>query len=398
MKLYSVIVSFFALAFFCNSLQAQSKKEELVSLLTDMEVQIDMTDAVNNMYNFKFAQAESAFLQLRDRHPHHPLPYFLMGLSSYWKMQPNDEDTRYDNTLIAYMDSSIRYAEPMSESKDEKIQVEGAFFLSAAYGFKGRIYSERTHWAKAISAGKNAMHFLQRSKNNGDLSPEFMFGDGLYNYYAEWIPKNYKLLAPVVALFPKGDMKQGIEQLNFCSNNAFFTRTEAQSYLMRIYAIEEQNVKAAFPIAKYLHQTFPDNSYFQRFYCRLLFSSGNFVETEKIALNMISKIDSGYFGYEAVTGRYACYMLGYIYQFKKDYEKAKLYFKRTVDYGEQANALKMGYYLHACSYLGKIMSKEGKTGEACLYFEKVKKNADKKDDERILNEAKEFLSKNDCKK
>jgi tetratricopeptide (TPR) repeat protein len=113
---------------------------------------------------------------------------------------------------------------------------------------------------------------------------------------------------------------------------------------------------------------------------------------------MISKIDSGYFGYEAVTGRYACYMLGYIYQFKKDYEKAKLYFKRTVDYGEQANALKMGYYLHACSYLGKIMSKEGKTGEACLYFEKVKKNADKKDDERILNEAKEFLSKNDCKK
>jgi len=391
--LLRILIFLFSLSVF-----GQQSKQVFVSLLTDMEVQIDMTDAVNNMYNFKFAAAESEFLKLKDKYPQHPMPYFLMGLSNFWKMQPNDEDPKYDNTFLAYMDSSIKYAEPMATSKEEKIQVESAFFLSAAYGFKGRIHAERGHWAKAISAGKNAMHYLQMSRNNGDLSPEFMFGDGLYNYYAEWIPKNYKLLAPVVALFPSGNMKMGIEQLSFCSNNAFFTRTEAQSYLMRIYSIEEEKPKSALPIAKYLHHTFPDNSYFERFYCRLLFSSGNFIETEKVALDMVAKIDSGFFGYEAVTGRYATYMLGYIYNFKKDFEKAKVCFKRTVFYGEKVGALQMGYYLHACSHLGKLFAKEGNVEEACFFYKKVKKNADSSDDETILNEAKEFLSKNDCKK
>ena len=48
-------------------LLAQGKKQEFVSLLTNMDVQIDMTDAVNNMYNFKFPQAEAEFINLRNK-------------------------------------------------------------------------------------------------------------------------------------------------------------------------------------------------------------------------------------------------------------------------------------------------------------------------------------------
>lgn len=377
---------------------AQSAPVAFESLLTDMDVQIDMTDAVNNMYNFKFAQAEAEFNKLKSQHPRHPMPYFLLGLSNVWKRAPNEENTQFDDAIVSYMDSSIKYALPMMESKEEKILVEGAFFLSAAYGFKGQIHAETAHWSKAIAAGKNAMHYMQQSRNNGDLSPEFMFGDGLYNYYAEWIPKNYKLLAPVMALFPSGNIKQGIEQLNFCANNAFYTRTEAQSYLMRIYAVEEETPKSAMPIAKYLHTTFPDNPYFHRFHCRLLFSSGNFVETEKNALTLLAKVDSGYFGYEATSGRYAGYMLGYIYQFRKDMESAKKYFKRTVVFGEQASQEKTGYYLHACQRLGKIFSTEGNVAEACTYYQKVKKHADKSDDASIYEEAKAYIKEHDCKK
>ena len=145
---------------------AQEKKEEFISLLTDMEVQIDMTDAVNNMYNFKFAAAEAEFLKLRDKYPHHPMPYFLMGLSNFWKMQPNDDYRQFDKDFFAYMDSSIKYAEPMADSKDEKIQVESAFFLSAAYGFRGRMYAERNKMFSAIPDGKKAMQFMQKSKNS----------------------------------------------------------------------------------------------------------------------------------------------------------------------------------------------------------------------------------------
>ncbi len=362
-----------------------------------MDVQIDMTDAVNNMYNFKFPQAESEFLKLRAKYPQHPMPYFLMGLSNFWKFQANDDNTAYDDKILAYMDSSIKYAEPLFESKDTKISTEGAFFLSAAYGFKGRILSDRGKYAKAIGPGKNAMTYMQKSKEKGDLSPEFMFGDGLYNYYAEYLGETMVWLKPVLALFPKGNKKLGIEQLTFCSNNAFFTRTEAQSYLMRIYTLEEENAKAAIPIAKYLYATFPDNPFFQRFYCRLLFSSGNFQETEKVALNAIAKIDSHYVGYDALTGRFSAYMLGYIYNFKKDPEKSKNFFKRTIDFGEEAKAYKTGYYLHANAHLGSLLGREGKLEEACICYQKIKKYADK-DEETIIKEASDFIEKHKCKK
>lgn len=376
----------------------QDKGAEMVSLLTDMDVQIDMTEAVNNMYNFKFAKADSAFKSFRNQHPRHPMAYFLLGLSCFWKMQPNTNDTQYDEALISYMDSSIVYAEPLANAKEELLKVEGGFFMAAANGFKGRIYAERSQFVKALPVGKNAMHYMQQSKSSGDLSPEFLFGDGLYNYYAEYIPKNYKMFVPIMALFPKGDMKQGLEQLAFCANNAFYTRTEAQSYLMYIYAIEETNVKAAIPYSRYLAATFPDNPYFQRFYCRLMFSSGNFVETERVGLDIISKIDSGYTGYEATSGRYASYMLGYVYNFKRETEKAKHYFKRAVVFAEQAKALDMAYYHHACLNLGRIFAKEGNIQEACLYYAKLKKHVDKGDDEAAYNEAKEFVKKHDCPK
>ena len=55
-------------------------------LLLDMNMQIEATQAVNDMYNFKFAQAERQFHRIKQAHPTHPLPYFLLGLSEWWKM------------------------------------------------------------------------------------------------------------------------------------------------------------------------------------------------------------------------------------------------------------------------------------------------------------------------
>ena len=40
-------------------------------------------------------------------------------------------------------------------------------------------------------------------------------------------------------------------------------------------------------------------------------------------LSAIAKLDSHYVGYDALTGRFSAYMLGYIFNFKKETEKAK---------------------------------------------------------------------------
>jgi tetratricopeptide (TPR) repeat protein len=355
-------------------------------------MQIEATQAVNDMYNFKFARAEQQFNYIKQSHPNHPLPYFLLGLSQWWKIVPNIDVQDHDTRLLAYMDTSVVMAEKMYEANENNI--EAAFFLAAAYGFKGRLYSERRDWRKAALVSKSALKYLEKSRGYEELSPEFLFGDALYNYYRDWIPENYPALKSILWLFPKGNKERGINQLREVSSNAFYTRTEAQYFLMRIYGDENQPQKA-YQLSKYLHETFPDNAYFERYYARTAFAQGRIDEAQNIAVSILQKLDNNMPGYEETSGRYASFYLAYIHNNNGDTELAKNYYKRTVAYSEQAKAYESGYYLSSLTGLGRLYNKEEKYEEAEKYYNTILKRAERKSD--YYKEAKEYLSRKNRK-
>ena len=355
---------------------AQSPKSQVPSLLLDKKIQIEATQAMNDVYNFKFASAEKQFRWIKQKYGWHPLPYFLLGLSQWWKITSNIDVTDYDNDLYAYMDTSIVLAKRLY--KLDENNVEAAFFLAAGYGFKGRLLSERRKWRKAAVAGKNALKYLEISKGNEDFSPELLFGDALYNYYSVWIPENYPMLKPILLFFSKGDKELGIKQLREVASNAFYTRTEAQFFLMRILAGEENDLIGALQLAEYLSETFPDNAYFHRYYSRLLYNTGQFRPAEKECLKIIAKIDSGMVGYEATSGRYAGFFLGQIYQAFKLKEMSKHYYQRAVTFGEEIKAYESGYYLHSLINLAQYAKDEDDIPLAKKYIKTVKKRAKRK--------------------
>jgi len=349
--------------------------DDHIILIADMQLQIEISEAMNDLYNFKFKKAEQQFRWLKQKYGWHPLPYFLLGLSEWWKIMPNIHDTSHDDGFLAYMDTVITISENLHEIP--KHEVEGAFFLAAAYGFKGRLYSseERRNWGKAAFAGKNALKYMQESEGMHDLSPELLFGDALYNYFSVWVPENYPLLKPILAFFPKGDKELGIKQLKEVSFNAFYTRTEAQVFLMRIWNSYENERRKALQISEYLHQTYPDNPYFHRYYARMLYTTGKYSSTKPVAENIMAKIDSGALGYEATSGRYAAFFLGQIYETRNDLEEAKHYYKRAIAFGREIDATDTGYYLYSLIALGDIADKEGDEKEAKRYYKLVKKEA-----------------------
>jgi len=356
-------------------------------LLLDMNVQIEATQAVNDMYNFKFAKAEQQFRWLKQKYGAHPLPYFLLGLSEWWKIVPNVDVKKYDERFLAYMDTSIYYAEQMFEQDEE--DPEAAFFLAAAYAFQGRLYSERQEWRKATVAGKSSLDFLEICKGKEDFSPELLFGDALYNYYAEWVPEHYPILRPVLMFFPEGDRDLGIQQLKTVANNAFYTRTEAQFFLMRILTSEGTQPTEAFRLSEYLHQTFPDNPYFHRYYARQLYSRGKQQQAEKESLEILARIDSSMTGYEATSGRYASFFLGQIYEMRGKLDLSKKYYQRTVDFAKQADATESGYFMYALLNLGEIAQIKGQDKEAKDYYKEVKKRASRST--RVHEKARENL-------
>jgi tetratricopeptide (TPR) repeat protein len=379
--LFLGLIMFQLVAVFPVKSQQQVKKDTTIILLNDLSVQLECTQALNDLYNFNFEAAEKQFRYLKHKYIWHPLPYFLMGLIEWWKIMPNTKDRSHDDIFLNYMDSTITVAEVLYDKYPE-YKIEASFFLSAAYGFKGRLYSdeERRSWGKAASAGKNALKYLEESKTQQNLSPELLFGDALFNYFSVWVPENYPALKPILWLFPKGDKALGLKQLKEVSYNAFYTRTEAMMWLMRILNSYENDQQQAYQISEYLNQSYPDNPFFHRYYARILYSMGRYTQAEPVCKNILARIDSGQLGYEATSGRYAAFYLGEIYDARRNADEARKYYELCVKFAEQIEATESGYYLYSLIALGEIAEKQGNKAEARKYFKEVKKKAKRKDE------------------
>ncbi len=360
-------------------------------LLKHPGVQLESAEAINQLYNYKFYEADKEFRWLKVRYPRHPMPYFLQGLAEWWKIVPDIDVTDYDDRCLALMDTTILLAEKLYDNSENKI--EPSFFLAAAYAFKGRIYSERKKWTKATFAGKNALKYFDKCKGNGDINPELLFGDGLYNYYAQWIPQTYPLLKPILAFFPKGNKDLGIKQLEKNANNAFYTRTEARYFLLQIYSMENQYEKA-YEMAKYMHGQYPDNPFFERYYARSAFVRGHLNEAETVSKRILEKVNQTKAGYEPVSGRTAAYILAYVnHNFYHNLPVAKEYYQKSIEYARQSKATNAAYYWASLLNLGKIADGEKNYDLARDYYKQVidaaeRKSAQYKEAEKALKDSK----------
>jgi tetratricopeptide (TPR) repeat protein len=373
---------------FALSIKAQYVMEQDSSiLLNNMYIQMEVNASVNAIYNAEHNKVEKDFRWLRYRFPSHPLPYFLYGLNEWWKILPEPSHYPNNEKMIAYLDTAQFYAEFMKE-KDED-NMEATFFLAAIHGFKGRFYAENQSWTKAAFEARKALNYMEKSKGNKNLSPEFLFGDALYNYYVEWVPEHYPILRPVLRFFEDGDKKLGVEQLTKVAQNAFYTRTEAQYFLMRIWALDEGELRKGLQLSEYLHETYPQNAYFHRFYARLLYTAGRIQDSERECLEIFQNIDSAKSGYGGTSGRYAGFFLGQIYERQANLDEAKKYYERAMISSESVGEEEAGYYLFSIYHLGLIAEKQDQPELAKEYYKKAKKKAGRK--QAVFKSAKDKL-------
>lgn len=359
-------------------------------LLLDRGLQYRITKSINSMYNFDFETAERDFRVIAFQYPEHPLPEFLMALGYWWRIEVDVTNEKYDDIFLSYLDRANEKAERLYDQ--DPTNKEASFFLAAGYGFKGRLLAERKSWTKAAWAGKNALKYMEMSRGEEEFNPELLLGDALFNYFAEWIPENYPLLRPVLALFPKGNKELGLQQLEQVASNAFYTRIEAMYFLFRLYASEEKKPYEALRISSYLHEKFPNNPYFHRSYARHLYTVGRWIEAVEESEEILKRIDEKWVGYESNSGRHAAFYLGQFEEKIGNRDQAKYYYLKTVSYGEESESQESGYYLHALVQLGQIAMEENQKKLAKEYFKKVKKYAKRK--HPAHQAARDFIKKN----
>ena len=361
-------------------------------LLLNKDIQTELDGAVHNLYNFKFDKAEKQFRSLRRRYPQHPMAYFLLGLSTWWKIMPsNTANEQYDKTFYAYMDTAIVKAQRLYDADHQNY--EASFFLSAAYGFDARLHAERRDWRKATVSSKRSLTYLQKSREANGLSPEFAFGEGLFNYYAVWIAEEYPFLRPVLLFFPKGDKQKGLAQLQTVARQGFYTGTEARFFRMRILASARENKpEEAIQTSRGLVREFPDNACFARSHASHAFAGGDMAEVEQTSRDILAKLNRGLPGYEGFSGRVAAYYLGYVMHNRyRDLAKAADYYRRCLVFSESVNQTTGGYYLFALSNLGRIAAVQHNVEEARGYYEQVLEQTRPKSE--MYKEARAYLRK-----
>ena len=354
---------------------------DTISILKNIDLQIESTSSINKMYNYKFKDSEKEFIWLAQEYNNHPLPSFLSGLSLWWQIDAqsgkiNGSPKDLDDKFLLNMDKTIDKANEIYKKGNI---VDGAFFLAASYAFKGRLLADRKKWTQSALAGRNAIKYLKEIKKNDLMIPEIDFGNGLFNYYSIWISDRYPLLRPIVNFFPKGDKKKGIEELTNASGNSFYTRTEAQFFLMRIY-LGERNLINALQLSKYLNETYPDNSIFHKYYTQILYQNGKLKQSYMSANNILKKFNSNSFGYNHDEARISHFFIGEYYHSKLNFEKAIYNYLKAIEYANLLGKEKMGYSYYSYYYLGKIFFDRGEFKKSKIYYKKVIQLTRRKDD------------------
>lgn len=369
----TILLFFFAVSWQMSFAKNQLPSDSTKYLLLDFNLVLQISGAVDSMYNFNFRSAEIEFNYLKYDYPSHPLPYFLHGVSKWWQMMPNLEaETPLGEEFLAYMDSTITMAEGLTDIDENNI--EANFFLSAAYGFKGRYHSENSNWTRAAGAGRLALKYLEKTHGHKDFSPEILFGDALFNYYSIYIRENYPMLRPIMMFFPKGEKELGIQQLEEVANNAFYTRVEAQYFLMRIKAFEEKNIVEALRLGEYMFTTYPNNPYFHRFYARMLYSAGQYNQALEESEAILDHIENKKLGYEAVSGRWASFYAGHIYNGRNDPEQAREHFKDVITFSESTGSEDSGYYIYSALLMAEHYAKNDQGELAMPLIKNIRAN------------------------
>lgn len=112
------------------------------------------------------------------------------------------------------------------------------FVRGAAYGLESRLHLLRWQRRKAAQTAVRMRQDLLLVGESDPLWNEARFGLGLYDYYADVLPRLLKLLRFLTGL-PAGDRVRGLQALELAQERAQLHRTESKAQLFDIYVYYE---------------------------------------------------------------------------------------------------------------------------------------------------------------
>lgn len=274
----------------------------LLIIFTDSNSQTSderIQKGIDYIYHLKFDSAQFVFDEEIKSEPQNPAGYFFNAMVDWWKINLNKENDSLDEKFFEKVEKVI-------EAADEKLDKnefddKAMFYKGGAMGYRGLVRSFRESWLKAAEDGREALNLLQNAYEVNKSNKDVMFGIGIYNYFAEYVPEVYPVVKPLMLIFPKGDKLKGLSQIKETTENSKYAKTEANYVLAYLNLVYEKNYIEAELYSKILNEEYPENPVFEKYLYNSYTGQGKWNEALDGWKKIIEKIDSGQKGYNTLN-------------------------------------------------------------------------------------------------
>ncbi|HEX7071218.1 MAG TPA: hypothetical protein VF190_10445 [Rhodothermales bacterium] len=290
------------------------------SVLEDPLVQERARTGLDHLYDMRFEEAAAVFAEIDRQYPRHPIGPFLRALNTWWEILIDLSDTSRDDEFYSAMGEVIKRSDALLDR--DRSDFDAFFFKGAALGFRGRLRSNRGDWFRAAMDGKRAMDYVLAVARKDPHNPDYIFGKGIYDYYAAVVEDRYPFTKPVMVFFPNGDRERGLAELTRTAEHGTLIRTEAAYFLLQIYYMFEQDYEKSVHYANWLRKRHPDNSFFHTFEGRVYARWGYWADSEKVFRDVLKRYYQKRTGYNAAAAEQSFYFLARGSMARREYTQA----------------------------------------------------------------------------
>jgi hypothetical protein len=284
--LFKILVCFAGLSVFAGSSPVEAQ------LLSDSAVLNLVKRDIDCIYNLKFREARELYAKIITAYPEHPVGYLIRGMITYWENYPLLNASPSKDSFEDDLRQCIKAAE-----KNNNPEYEAEYLLSnlCARGFLLMFYSDNNLVMEVIPLASSSYKYMRRSFDFTSVCTDLYYFTGVYNYYIEAYPRAYPVYKPLTLMFPAGDMKEGLNQLNTAASGSVVLRAESAFILTYIYENFENDFFQAHIYSRALHEHYPENLRFLASYIKNLLLLKRYDEADKIINSPATKKTNLYF-------------------------------------------------------------------------------------------------------
>ena len=281
MRIPSRIRIFFLLVFifsFLNTCFAGNSKQ------SDKDAMINCF--LKNMYNFSFSSADSMVMVMNESGIDNSTLLIIRANLSWWKLLSGDDVAMNLRTCDSLLHESINLG-----SKIKKQNINSLLNIIYSYSLKARLENFKGNKLKSLIYFYKSITFINECLDIPEKDEKLNLILGLYFYFMDYIENEYFLVNTIFFSFPKGDKKRGLMYLHGCSlSDNEMVRTEANYFLLKIYAYTEKDYSMAYQNALALTQQYPDNLVYNLEQFSLLLKMKKDIEAKAFQKKLITNI------------------------------------------------------------------------------------------------------------